>query len=51
MKMVSITGFESTTHRLGVGKSDSPRSPLLAFHRHKTLDFTGFLTIVSVRIS
>lgn len=45
------TRIEFKVYHLGVGKSDSPRSPLLAFQFPKTLDFTGFLTNVSVRIS
>ena len=50
-KCSSTTGLEPSACHLGVGKSDSPRSPLLAFQPLEMLDFTEFLTNVSVRIS
>ena len=48
---VILARFERAAFRLGVRKGDSLRSPLLTFVYPKTLDFTGFLTIVSVRVS
>lgn len=39
MKMVSITGFESTTHRLGVAKTVRLGVPLSALERLILLDF------------